>query len=141
MNPEKKPSVLVCVTGQYDCDRLIRKGYEKAKARGYDLHVVSVHNPEENPVALSEEFEYLYHTAKTLGADMTILFERNAPMAAVGFAKKTNAKEIVTGMPDGRPNGFIVLAHELLPNLPLTMVTKSGECQKYYTRHPALAYA
>lgn len=39
MNAVKKPSVLVCVTGQYDCDRLIEAGFEHAAEFGMDLHV------------------------------------------------------------------------------------------------------
>lgn len=141
MYPEKKPSVLVCVTGQYDCDRLIRKGYETAKEQGLQLHILSVHDPGENFAENAKEYEYLYSAAKELSADMTILFERNAPAAAAGFARKMNAAKLVTGMSDGRPNGFIVLLHELLPTLQLTMVTKSDECVDYSIRHSDRAYA
>ena len=34
MSAEKKSSVLVCVTGQYDCDRLIEAGFERAVELG-----------------------------------------------------------------------------------------------------------
>ena len=141
MDHVKKPSVVVCVTGQKDCDRLIKEGCKKAQASGYELHVLNVHNPEESFSARGEEFEHLYRTAKTLGADMTILFGKNAPAAAAGFMKKVNAKEIVTGMPDGRPNGFIVLLHELMPALQLTMVTKQYERLIYNNRRSDKAYA
>ncbi len=141
MNSLMKPSVLVCVTGQYDCDRLIREGHKKAEMLKQELHIVSVHNPEEDLTKMSEEFEHLYRISKSLGADMTILFDKNAPTAAAGFAKKVNATELVTGMPDGRPNGFIVLLHELMPALQLTMVTKQNECLIYSVRHFDRAYA
>lgn len=141
MYPEKKPSVLVCVTGQHSCDRLIKKGYETAKEQGLELHILSVHDPRENFAESAKEYEYLCNTAKELSADMTILFEKNAPMAAAGFARKINAAQLVTGMPDGRPNGFIVLLHELLPTLQLTMVTKSDECVDYFVHRSDRAYA
>lgn len=127
MRAEKKPSVLVCVTGQYDCDRLINAGFEKAVAEGWDLHVLSVHTPDSNLSYMTDEIEYLYRTSKDLGADMTIAFDTNAPRFAAGFAKKINAKIIVTGLPDERPNGFVAILHELLPKLQITMVTKEGE--------------
>ena len=115
MSLKKKPSVLVCVTGQYDCDRLINAGFEMAVDKGYELHVLCVHTPISNASFLSDEIEYLYQTSKTLGADMTIAFNTDAPSTAADFAKKINAKDIVTGIPDNKPFGFVDTLHELLP--------------------------
>ncbi len=131
MTPKKKSAVLVCVTGQYDCDRLINTGFEKAVDLGAELRVLCVHTPVSNCSFLSDEIEYLYQTAKRLSADMTIAFNKNAPQTAADFAKKMNAKIIVTGIPDGRPNGFVDTLHDLLPKSNITMVTKEGECLRY----------
>ena len=131
MNAVKKPSVLVCVTGQYDCDRLIEAGFEQAVEHGCDLHVLCVHDPASDVSYFSDEFEYLYRTAKDLGADMTISFNKNAPGCAADFARKTNAKHLVTGMPDNRPNGFVLTVHELLPRMRITTVTEEGESLLY----------
>ena len=125
MSLKKKPSVLVCVTGQYDCDRLINAGFEMAVDKGYDLHVLCVHTPISNASFLSDEIEYLYQTSKTLGADMTIAFNTDAPSTAADFAKKINAKDIVTGIPDNKPFGFVDTLHELLPKSNITMPTCS----------------
>lgn len=141
MNPEKKPSVLVCVTAQHSCKRLITEGYETAKKEGLSLHVLSVHDPGKDFGDCAQEYEYLCAAAKETSADMTILFDRNAPAAAAGFARKVNAKKLITGMSDGRPNGFIVLLHELLPTLQLTMVTKSDERIDYSVGRFDRAYA
>ena len=127
MRAAEKPSVLVCVTGQYDCDRLIEAGFDQAAERGYDLHVLCVHDPACDLSSYSEEFEYLYRTAKSLGADMTVLFDRSAPRRAADFARRVHARRLVTGMPDNRPNGFVLTVHELLPKLPVTIVTEDGE--------------
>ena len=127
MHTVKKPSVLVCVTGQYDCDRLIEAGFEKASQMGWDLHVLCVHTPVNDLSTLSDEIEYLYRTAKNLGADMTIAFNHHAPGFAAQFARKVNARQLVTGIPDNRPNGFVLTLHELLPRLQITMVTKENE--------------
>lgn len=131
MTLSKKPSVLVCVTGQYDCDRLINVGFEKAVEFGYELHVLCVHTPVSNASLLSDEIEYLYQTAKRLCADMTIAFNENAPQTAADFAKKINAKLIITGMPDNRPFGFVETLGELVRKIPITMVTKQSECLLY----------
>ena len=127
MRAEKKPSVLVCVTGQYDCDRLINEGFEQAVELGWELHVLCVHSAAADPAYLSDEIEYLYRTAKDIGADMTMTFSDNAPKSAADFAREINAKRLVTGMPDLRPNGFVLTLHELLPRLRITTVTKQGD--------------
>ena len=131
MRAEKKPSVLVCVTGQYDCDRLIKAGHRQAEELGWELRVLCVHTPVNDLSLLSDEIEYLYRTAKELGADMTIAFDRSAPRFAAGFARKVNARRLVTGIPDDRPNGFVLTLHELLPRLEITMVTKENESFLY----------
>ena len=131
MKAMMKPSVLVCVTGQYDCDRLIEAGHELACESGLDLHVLCVHTPVNDLSSLSQEIEYLYRTAKELGADMTISFNTNAPMFAADYARRVNAKRLVTGMPDLRPNGFVLMLHELMPRLQITMVTKQNDCLLY----------
>lgn len=127
MSALKKPSVLVCVTGQYDCDRLIEAGFEQAVELGAELHVLCVHPPVRDLSYFSDEIEYLYRTAKDLGADMTMLFSDKAPQCAAGFARKINARHLITGLPDNRPNGFVLTLSELLPRLQITMVTKEGE--------------
>ena len=99
MRADRKPSVLVCVTGQYDCDRLIEEGFEQAAEQGWELHVLCVHSPVRNQAYPSDEIEYLYRTAKDLGADMTMTFSDNAPMCAADFTRNINAKRLVTGMP------------------------------------------
>lgn len=127
MSPEKKPSVLVCVTGQYDCDRLINVASSLAQMQGMELHVLCVHTPISNVSFISEQIEYLYQTSKKLGADMTIAFNNDPPSTAADFAKKINAKVIVTGVPGHNSSGFVDDVHELLPQSDITMVTKEGE--------------
>lgn len=141
MRADKKPSVLVCVTGQYDCDRLIEVGFEQASALDCDLHVLCVHTPMNDISRLSDEIEYLYRTAKELGADMTIAFNKNAPKFAAGFARKINARHLVTGMPDNRPNGFVLTMHEMLPRLQITMVTKESDTLLYSVDYMERSFA
>lgn len=128
MKSKKKPSVLVCVTSQYDCDRLIRVGYEKAVALDYDLRVLCVHTPISNCTLLSDEIEYLYQTTKGMGADMTIAFNLDAPRTAADFAKKVKAKIVITGIAGDNSTHFADNFHELLPKSQLIMVTKQNEC-------------
>ncbi len=131
MSAEKKPSVLVCVTGQYDCDRLIEAGFDQAKELSCELHVFCVQKPSVDMAYFSDEIEYLYRTAKRLGADMTVMFSDNASKCTADFARRINAKHLITGVPDDRPNGFVLTLHEFLPRAQITMVTKEGEKLSY----------
>lgn len=137
----RKPSVLVCVTGQYDCDRLIRAGHAYAMAEGRDLHVLCIRTPMNDVSALSDEIEHLYRTSKELGADMTVAFNRNAPRCAADFAWEINARRLVTGIPDDRPNGFVLTLHEMLPRLQITMVTKDNDYLVYALEDSERTYA
>lgn len=136
-----KPSVLVCVTGQYDCDRLIEKGYEQAAEMGWDLRVLCVRRPMTDLSDMSDEIEHLYRVAKKLGADMTVAFDHNAPRCAADFARKVNARRLVTGVPDCRPNGFVLLLHEMLPGTRITIVTKDNESVVYPAPNTQTAFA
>lgn len=122
---KKKSSVLACVTGQYDCDRIIRTAGELAEIKSVPLRVLCILKPTENYGALSGEIEYLYQTAKQYGADMTILFNDNAPKAAADFAKETHCRRIVTGMHDGKMTSFLVVFNQLRPEIPITMIDKN----------------
>ncbi|MGN0558586.1 MAG: hypothetical protein ACI4IS_03940 [Acutalibacteraceae bacterium] len=131
MKSDKKPSVLVCVTGQYDCDRLIREGYNTAVEQNLELHVLMVHKPISDYAFLGAEAEYLYRVTKELGSDMTLMFSDNPAQTAVDYAKSIHAKQLVTGMSDGSPNNFVYTVSTLAPHLPIKMVSKDNIVYTY----------
>lgn len=124
MDKSKKSSVLACITGQYDCDRIIKTASEIAESKNMPLHVLCVLKTTENYGSLSNELEYLYQTAKTVNADMTVLFSDNAPKAAADFAGQIRCRRMVSGMHNGEMTGFLVLFNELRPEIPITMIDK-----------------
>lgn len=126
MNLDKKSTILICVTAQNACDRLIKVGSDIAKSFDYNIHILMVRPQVSDYAPMSNEIEYLYQTAKDYNGEMTIIFDNDAVKTAVNFAKKINAKRLVTGMPDGRLNGFIVRFHDAMPNLPISMVAKDN---------------
>ena len=103
-----QPSVVACVTSQYECDRIIEAAEQIAAENDCELHVLSVLMPTENYALISDKLEYLNRVSKSAGADMTVIFSSEAPKAAVKFAKETNAVEIVAGMHDGGRESFLV---------------------------------
>ena len=121
-----KSNVLVCVTGQRDCDRLIRVGRTIADDREIPLQVLCVQPASAGYDANCEELEYLRQTAKEMSAEMTVYFHDDAALIAVGIAKQTGTSQIVTGMAGVPSNGFIDMVHQLLPEVPIAMVSKEG---------------
>ena len=121
-----KASVLVCVTGQRDCDRLIRAGKKIADSRSIPLQILCVQPTSAGFDADGEELEYLRQTAKNAGAEMSVYFHDDAPLMAAGFAKNIRAGHIVTGMAEAPVNGFVEILHKLLPKIPISMVAKDG---------------
>lgn len=123
---KEKAAVLVCVTGQRDCDRLIHAGKKIAQERSISLQVLCVQPTSAGFETNCEELEYLRQTARDAKAEMTVYFDDDAAIVAVGFAKQLGATHIVTGMAEAPVNGFVELIHKLLPAIPISMVAKDG---------------
>ena len=104
-------SILVCVTGQRDCDRLIRVGKQLADERSIPMQVLCVQPTSAGYDANCEELEYLRQTARNASAEMTVYFDDEAALIAVGFAKQIRAVHLVTGMAGTPSNGFIEMVH------------------------------
>lgn len=130
-----RPCVLVCVTEQMNCDRLIETGRAIADIKNEDLKVLCVPQLANGKCIISTEVEYLYQTSKKYGAEMRIVFHDKAPYVAVDYAKEINAERIVTGMPDDKLNGFIVMVRSLAPSLTISMVSKDGKIYNMYAQN------
>lgn len=120
------PSVLACVTCQYDCDRIIRTARKIADDCDCELRVLSVLKPMSNYADISEQIEYLYSVSKENNADMTVLFADDAAKATCGFVVKNNVQRIVTGMHDGKSNSFILRLNKLSPSTSISMISKNN---------------
>ena len=119
---KNQPSVVACVTSQYECDRIIETAEQLAAEYDCELHVLSVLMPTENYGLISDQLEYLNRVSKKAGADMTIIFSSDAPKAAARFVRENNALQIVTGIHDGGGESFLVRFNQLLPDLSISMV-------------------
>ena len=92
--------VLVCVTRQVSCERLIRKGAELAADAGLALKIVHVAAPGAsflgNP-SESEALEFLFTAAKNSSADMSVLRSDNVLESILKIAREYKAAAIVLG--------------------------------------------
>lgn len=117
----KPPCVLVLVTVQRECDRLICRGKEVAAEYDLPLHVIHVSTNKTmlgNPDA-SEALNYLYRLAGEADAEMNILYADNALSAIAAYAKNNNAKHIVLGTANHKhpESGFTDGLISLLPRV------------------------
>ena len=132
--PEKKhteKTVLVCVTPQRSCAKLIRQGEIialKSKAKLLVLAVFAKRDgaSSENSAILEE----LYEAARMCDASMSVYFNESPDILAAVFASKKNAGTIVTGFPGERSSGFVSRLHELLPSTPIVMIDGNGKEHK-----------
>lgn len=111
--------MLVCVTVQKSCERLIQSGAKLAQEQDALLSVLHVAKPGAsflgNP-AEGDALEYLYQITTEYGADMTLLRSEDVVRAIAGHAKKVGATLIVMGQPGRR--GRQEIAEELRFHLP-----------------------
>ena len=121
-----QPSVVACVTSQYESDRIIETAEQLAAEYDCELHVLSVLMPTENYALISGQLEYLNRVSKSAGADMTIIFSNDAPGAAARFVRENDAMQIVTGMHDGGNESFLVMFNRFAPDVSITMVAKDN---------------
>lgn len=124
---KKSETVLVFVTGQRDCDRLIRTGKKIADELSLPLKVICIQPVSAGFETDCEELEYLRQTARDAEAEMAVYFYDDAPLMGASAAKKFGAVHIVTGMAEAPVNGFVEIIHRLLPHVPISMVAKDGK--------------
>lgn len=106
--------VLVCVTVQKDCGRLIQKGREAAEKAALPLHVLHVSTGKDflgNHDA-AEAMNYLYSLAREANAEMNILYDINPPQAIARYAALHNAGILILGQDK---SGFSAHLQSLLP--------------------------
>ncbi len=119
----KQPCIMVCVTPQQSCARLIEAGARIAKEEDMPLSVISVFR-ESNGLNANEggALENLFECAKKFNASMDIYFNDSPALVVAVVCKKNNAANLVTGFPAEGSSGFIAQIHDILPDLPITMV-------------------
>ena len=108
---EKESCVLVCVTGQRGCDRLIRRGREIAVESFLPLHVLHVRTGKTmmGNADVSEALNYLYGLARDADAEMDILTSQDVRGTLCRYAKDHGARCMVLGVaPGGLSDGGLI---------------------------------
>ena len=93
-------SILVCVTVQKECKRLILAGKRLAESAQVPLKVLHVAGPGAAPQGSPDNqdtLNYLYSLSRETGAEMTILYNADVHQAIVDYAHQVNAVCVVVG--------------------------------------------
>ena len=97
----EKMCVLVCVTGQKTCERLICEGDRLAKELDAELSVVHVARQGAGllggNIAEAEALEYLFEKSTAHGAGMTVIRSNDVVPTLAAHARKVNALITVLG--------------------------------------------
>lgn len=124
-------SILVCVTRQKACERLIKAAAELKKNDG-ELYVIHVTKENWNFVDNSrdgEAMEYLFSMTKSYGADLTILNSNKIPETIAQFAEHYGIDLIVLGeSPDGSQNAFQYRLESLLSDTDIKIIAIPNSC-------------
>lgn len=95
---EKK--ILVCVTQQKTCERLILKGYElieKEADRLTVLHVVKLGAHFLEYSSDAQALEYLFEVSKEVGAELTVKRSKHVLDDMVKYAKEEQVTHMILG--------------------------------------------
>ena len=123
----KQPCIVVCVTPQESCTRLIEAGARIAAEEQLPLVVLSVFR-ESSGLNANEggALENLFECAKKFDTRMNVYFNNSPALVVAVAAKKLGAVNLVTGFPEEGSSGFIGRVHDILPELVITMVDKES---------------
>lgn len=100
LSMSKLKNVMVCVTQQKNCERLIMAGYERITKDKDNLFVINVVNEKDNFLHTStdgEALEYLFGVSSTVGASLTVIRAKDVIAAMGEFAKENKITHIVLG--------------------------------------------
>ena len=96
----KRSKILVCVTQQKTCEKLIMEAARMCNESNGDLHIIHVakkgwkilDNKKEG-----EALEYLFGISKSVGANLIVLKSDDIPGAIIKYANKNNIDCLVLG--------------------------------------------
>lgn len=110
-------NVMVCVTQQRTCDRLIKYGHELLGKNKGELFIIHVAHYEFKFLGNSEEgeaLEYLYEKALEYGANLTVVRSNHVLDTLVELVEKNKITQVILGQSggDNDENNFIVQFNE-----------------------------
>lgn len=124
--------ILVCVTAQRSCERIIRAGYLLSKSTNLRLKVLSLQPHEQNKNINRNALEYLFGVCKSLNTEMQIYCGDNVNDMAIDYVSQNNIGQLIVGSPKKlEPGNFVFEIHLAFPGIPLTSVDESNTLKTF----------
>ena len=118
---DKLHRIMICVTRQKTCERLIQKGRELSSGTGGELYVVHAIKTGENYLGNpneAEALEYLFRVSKEAGAEMNVLRTKNVLKTLVDFAREQRITTMILGpTPEGESHNLLRELNHQLPSV------------------------
>ena len=122
----EKDIVMVCVTRQRTCARLVECGEEIARARNLPLHIVHAVKTGENFLGNAvegEALEYLFTAAQLAGGSLAMLRADDVEGTLETYAKAHKAAVLVLGAsPSSAEDSFVSQIKRRLPEMQVEIV-------------------
>ena len=127
------PKIMVCVTAQPSCARLIRAARQMLTGDG-EIQVLSVQRVQCRPEQRAKDLATLYELTRGLDSSVCIYYNDNPALVAAAVAAKERVDRVVTGAPRSPGDTFVETIRALVPQIPLTMIDDDATA---YTVLPA----
>lgn len=104
-------NVMVCVTQQRTCDRLIRYGHEFLGEDQGELFIIHVTHDQIKLLGNSKEgeaLEYLYEKALEFGANLTVVRSANVLDTLASLVEKNQITHVILGESGERDNHSVI---------------------------------
>jgi K+-sensing histidine kinase KdpD len=121
-------NIMVCVTQQKTCERLIRHAEKLRDKPDGDLHVVHVVKNDSNILDNKKEgeaLEYLFSISKSVGANLSVLKSDNIAQTLADYATENKINYIVMGQSpdDHKENKFYKRLRNLLEEVEIEVIS------------------
>lgn len=120
-----KHKVMVCVTRQRTCERLIRCGADIARAKNHELLVVHAIHPNQTVMDSTEEsqaLEDLYNLAHSFNGEMAMLRAEDTLLALTNCAKNNKVRTVVMGVSPQNEGSIVECLRINLPGVNIVSV-------------------
>ena len=127
---KKKNIIMICVTQQKSCERLIKRGIQQHGINDelYVIHVVKDDWRYFSQMKESDALEYLFDVSKKYHADLIVLKSPDIEKTLSEFAKEKNVNIIVMGESEeklSQQNMIKRLKHKIQMNVSFDIVSKN----------------
>lgn len=125
-SPEQRLTI-VCVTDQFQCERIIKAGRVMADLTNTKLSVINVtrHDYKQNP----ESLEHLFGVSKQNGGMMSVLYSEDPVKTIINYIKQNKALNVLTGLPENQ-DSILYTIWDKFTHVTFFTVTHDGELKE-----------